>query len=132
MLKKYVMNFPKNIFNFSDKKMPTPNMEHLDLRDPDKATNNILSFLQSQSEIAEKQFKISRNLIFATIIIMILQVCFAFWFNYSNHNKQSELIKLIEIQSKQTEAISQMSLSLLDLQNQVQNLEKQNEVLSKK
>lgn len=36
--------------------------------------------------------------------------------------KQSELLKLTEAQSRLTENISQMSLSLLDLQNQVQIL----------
>jgi hypothetical protein len=118
-------------FNIPKMEMPKMNTDYINFRDPDEVTNSILSFMQTQSNIAQKQFKISRNLIIATIFIMILQVAFAFWFNRSNHNKQSELIELIQIQSKQTEAISQMSLSLLDLQNQVLTLEKENELLLK-
>lgn len=94
----------------------------VDLRDPDKATNNILTFLQHQSVSAEKQFKTSRNLILATIIIMILQIGYAVWTNYESNSKQNNLTKIIDTQSQQSEVISRMSLSLLDLQNQLQAL----------
>lgn len=117
---------------FSNFKLPEPNFDFINIKDPDEVTNKILCFLQSQSSIAEKQFKISKNLIIVTIFIMILQIGYAIWINYESNYKQNNLSKIIEMQSKQSEVISHMSLSLLDLQNQVQILEKENKVLSEK
>ena len=122
------MRIPKFDFSTHQKNFLTPNFEALlgDLRDPDEATNNILLFLQSQSQIAVRQFKTSRNLILATIIIMIIQIGYAVWINHESKSKQNSLTKIIDTQSQQTEIISRMSLSLLDLQNQVQTLEQEN------
>ena len=102
------------------------------LRDPDKFTKRILGFLTAQSETAEKQFKTSRNLIIATIVIMLLQIGYAIWTNYESNSKQNNLKTIIELQSQQSEAISRMSLNLLDLQNQVQTLEQENALLNQK
>ena len=97
-----------------------------DLRDPDEVTNNILAFLNEQNENAEKQFKTSRNLIIATIVIMILQIGYAVWTNSESNTKQNNLTKIIETQSQQSQAISRMSLNLLDLESQVRILEQEN------
>lgn len=121
----------KNLFNIPKYEPKMPNIE-LDLRDPDEVTNKILSFLQQQSRTAEIQFRTSRNLILATIVIMILQIGFAFWINYESNSKQNSLNKIIETQSQQSEVISRMSLNLLDLQNQAQTLEKENSRLKEK
>jgi hypothetical protein len=128
------MHVPKFDFSLHQKKALTPNFEALlgDIRDPDEATNNILLFLQSQSQIAVRQFKTSRNLILATIIIMIFQIGYAVWTNYESNSKQNSLTKIIDTQSQQTEVISRMSLSLLDLENQVRTLEQENARLNLK
>ena len=104
----------------------------MDLRDPDEVTNNILTFLKEQSKTAERQFKTSRNLILATIIIMILQVGYAFWTNYESNSNRNNLTKIIDTQSQQSEVISRMSLNLLNLQNQVRTLEQENVLLKEK
>ena len=110
-----------------------PNFENIiDFRDPDEAVNNVLSFLQAQSNTADKQYKTSTNLIIATIVIMILQIVIAVISIYKSNEEQNNLTKLVESQSQQSETISRMSLSLLDLHNQVNILEKENEVLRKK
>ena len=98
----------------------------MDLRDPDEVTNNILTFLKEQSKNAERQFKTSRNLIIATIIIMILQIGYAVWTNSESNSRQNNLTKIIDTQSQQSEVISRMSLNLLDLENQVRTLEQEN------
>jgi len=118
-----------NIPRFETPKIETPKFK---FKDPDSITKEILLFLQKASDIANKQFNTSKNLILTTIVIMILQIGYAVWTNYESNSKQSNLSKIIEMQSKQSETISQMSLSLLDLQNQVRILEKQNVKLSKK
>ena len=61
---------------------------------------------------------------------MILQIGYAIWTNSQSNSIQNNLTKLIDIQSQQSEVISRMSLNLLDLQNQVQILEKENNKLS--
>lgn len=100
------------------------------LKDPDEVTRQILEFLTEQSENAERQFKTSRNLIIATIFIMILQIGYAVWTNSESNSIQNNLIKVIDTQSQQSEVISRMSLNLLDLENQVQTLEQENARLS--
>ena len=101
-----------------------PNLT-LDLRDPDKATNDILAFLQTQSQIANRQFKTSRNLILATIFIMILQIAYAVWTNIEANSIQNSITKIIDTQSQQSEVISRMTLNLLGLENQVRTLEQE-------
>ena len=130
--KQTLMDF-NNIFNLPKFESPQINPEiYMDLRDPDKVTNNILDFLKEQSKNAEKQFKTSRNLIIATIIIMTFQIVIAGIDIAQSNSKQNTLIKIIDTQSQQSEIISRMSLSLLDLENQVRNLEQENERLNKK
>jgi hypothetical protein len=102
------------------------------MRDPDETTKKILSFLSEQSQIANRNFKTSRNLILVTIIIMFLQIGYAVWSNYETNSTQNNLKKIIDTQSQQSEGISRMSLSLLDLQNQVRTLEQENERLNQK
>ena len=123
----------KKIFNIPKFEQPQINPEiFMDLRDPDEVTNNILTFLKEQSKTAERQFKTSRNLILATIIIMILQVGYAFWTNYESNSNRNNLTKIIDTQSQQSEVISRMSLNLLNLQNQVRTLEQENVLLKEK
>ena len=90
------------------------------------AVNEVLRFLTDQSNIAERQFKTSRNLILATILIMIFQIGYAVWTNSESNSIQSNLTKIVDTQSKQSESVSRMSLNLLDLQNQVRILEQEN------
>ncbi len=103
-----------------------------DLGDQEKTAKLILQFLSDQSSISSRQFKTSRNLIIASILIMILQVAYAFWTNHETNSIQNKSNSIIEMQLKQSETISQMSLSLLDLENQVRNLETENELLKDK
>ncbi len=129
------MDFKKAFSNIGKINYPETgmsNIENFDFRDPDKVTTQILGFLTEQSETAEKQFTTSRNLILATIVIMILQIGYAVWTNSESNSKQNNLTTIIELQSKQSETISRMSLNLLDLQNQVQTLEQENELLIQK
>ncbi len=121
------INIPKN-------EMPKPNLDFIleNMRDPDETTKKILDFLSEQSRIAEKQFKTSRNLIFSTIIIMLLQIFISIYSFIQTDDKQNNLNTIIELQSKQSETISRMSLSLLDLENQVQTLEQENARLNLK
>ncbi len=119
------------MFNIPKFELPQINPEIFkDLRDPDEVTNNILSFLKEQGKMADRQFKTSRNLILATILIMIVQIGLAFWSNSELNSKQRSLNQLIETQSQQSETVSEMALSLVDLQNQVQLLEKENKELN--
>lgn len=117
-----------SIFNIPKFDPPKqPNFDFLlDLRDPDEVTNNILTFLREQSLNAKKQFKTSRNLIIVTIVIMILQIVIAGVSIALSNSEQKNLTKIIDTQSQQFEVISDMSTYLLDLQNQVQTLEKEN------
>ena len=122
-----------NIFKVSRFEPPKINPKVFEnLRDPDEVTKEILSFLKKQSDNAEEQFKTSKNLVIITILIMIFQIGYAVWFNKKSNHKQNNLTKIIETQLKQSETISQMSLNLLDLQNQVSNLEKEKIELLKK
>ena len=119
------------MFNIPKFDPPQINSEILmDLRDPDEVTNNILTFLREQSSNAEKQFKTSRNLIIATIVIMILQIVISGVSIVLSNSEQNNLTKIIDTQSQQSEVISNMSLNLLDLQNQVQALEQENALLN--
>lgn len=116
-----------SIFNIPKFEPPQINPEIFrDLRDPDEATNNILAFLQEQSRTAERQFKTSRNLILATIIIMILQIGYAIWTSSESNSIQNNLTKIIDTQSQQSESISRMSLNIIALENQVRTLEQEN------
>ena len=63
---------------------------------------------------------------------MFLQIGYAVWSNYETNSTQNNLKKIIDTQSQQSEGISRMSLSLLDLQNQVRTLEQENERLNQK
>lgn len=119
-----------NLFNIPKFEVPQINPEiYKDLRDPDEVTNNILTFLQKQSKSAERQFKTSRNLIIATIVIMIFQIGYAVWTNSESNIRQNNLVKIIEMQSQQSETISRMSLNLLNLEKQVQVLKQENKLL---
>ncbi len=121
------------MFNNPKFERPHVNPElYMNLRDPDEVTNNILTFLREQSKNAERQFKTSRNLIIATIAIMILQI-FITGFSISiSNSEQNNLTEIIDTQSKQSEVISRMSLSLLDLGNQVRTLKQENARLNQK
>lgn len=114
------------MINFNHLNWTPPEIPEFDLRDPDEVTSKILAFLTQQSNNAKKQFIVSRNLIIATIVIMILQIGYAVWTNYESNSKQSSITKIIDTQSQQSEVISRMSLNLLDLQNQVRTLEQEN------
>lgn len=120
------------MINFDNWNWTPPNIPDFDFKDPDEVTSKILVFLNEQSENAKKQFIVSRNLIIVTIVIMILQICYAFWINYESNSKQNNLTKIVDTQSRQSEIISRMSLSLLDVQHQVLTLEKENARLSQK
>jgi len=118
------------MINFKHLNWTPPEIPEFDLRDPDEVTSKILVFLTQQSNNAKKQFIVSRNLIIATIVIMILQIVYGVWTNYESNSKQNSLIQIIDTQSQQSEVISRMSLNLLDLQNQVRILEEENAKLN--
>lgn len=124
------MNIGTNAGSIPDLKGSS--FENFEFRNPDKITKKILKFLTSQSETAERQFRTSRNLIIATIFIMLFQIGYAIWSNSETNSIQNNLTKIIDTQSQQSEVISRMSLNLLDLQNQVRTLERENARLNQK
>ncbi len=112
------------MFNIPKFKSPQINHEiFLNLHDLHEVTKQILGFLGEQSKTAERQFKTSRNLIIATIFIMLLQIVIAGIDIIHSNSAQYNVTKVIEIQSQQSEVISRMSMNLLDLENQVLTLE---------
>lgn len=119
---------------FGSSDIPSPGITSLEeLSDKQTtAVNDVLVFLRAQSDTANKQFRTSRNLICSTIVIMILQIVIAGFSIGLSNSEQTNLTKIIETQSVQSETISQMSLHLLDLQAQVQTLEKEKQELLKK
>lgn len=98
---------------------------------------NLLNFLKvttiKQSETAETQEKTSKrqyNLsIFFTIVAIVISLI-PFFSKETNYNES--IIKITEKQSKQSETIINMHKNLLDLENQVKILRKQNEQLRHK
>ena len=98
---------------------------------------NLLNFLKvttiKQSETAETQEKTSKrqyNLsIFFTIVAIVISLI-PFFSKETNYNES--LIKITEKQSKQSETIINMHKNLLDLENQVKILGKQNEQMKPK
>ena len=125
--------------NFSDRisdelpefKSPLKKSEKLSKKQL-KKQSDLLEFSIQQGETADIQFKTSRNLIIASLFIMLFQIFYGFWTNSESNTKQNNLTTIIELQSKQSETISRMSLSLLDLQNQVRTLEQENARLNLK
>ena len=98
---------------------------------------NLLNFLKvttiKQSKTAETQEKTSKrqyNLsIFFTIVAIVISLI-PFFSKETNYNES--LIKITEKQSKQSETIINMHKNLLDLENQVKILGKQNEQMKPK
>lgn len=121
----------RNILKTSDYKLEIPNNDLIlkELKDPEEATKNILYFLKSQSAIANRQFKTSRNLIIATILMMFLQIIISAVSINQTKEKNNTQERLTEMQLKQSKVISHMTLDLLDLQNQIKNLEDKNDSL---
>ena len=97
-----------------------------------KKQSDLLDFSMQQGETADRQFKTSRNLIRFSLFIMIVQIFIAGFDIYQSNLKGSSLTTIVEIQSQQSETISNMSLNLLDLQSQVRNLEQENAQLKLK
>jgi|TARA_R110001583_G_scaffold187768_1_gene349259 hypothetical protein len=108
--------------------------------------NEILDFLKlvtlKQSETSErqyksadKQFKTTTKLTRFIIFLTLISICFMGYDYFKKDNQQVLIEKisvLIDKESQNTEVISDMSIRLLSLQNQVQTLEKENKLLLKK
>ena len=99
------------------------------IKDESITLKKILLIIDQQSETSKNQYKTSKNLVIVTIIIMIVQIGYSVWTNSESKNRQSSLTKIIETQSTQSELISRMSLNLLYLENQVNELKKKNDSL---
>ena len=92
--------------------------------------NTQLKTAELQSKTSDMQYKVSFFLTIAAIIISLIPLAKDFIFEKPNYNES--IIRISETQSQQSETISNMSTYLLDLQNQVQTLEKENELLIEK
>lgn len=88
-----------------------------------------LKTAEIQSKTSDKQYKVSIFLTVAAIIISIVPFAAELLVDKPNYNES--IIRLTESQSKLTEKVSDMSTYLLEIQNQVQTLEKENERLKK-
>lgn len=119
-LKKQNMNYPTyDLLRGSEKTQ----IEIRDLIDSQLKTAEI------QSKTSDKQYKVSIFLTVAAIIISLVPITTELFVDKPNYNES--IIRLTESQSKLTEKVSDMSTYLLDLQNQVQILEKENARLNK-
>jgi len=109
------MNYPTfDLLSGSEKTQ----MEIRDLIDSQLKTAEI------QSKTSDKQYKVSIFLTVAAIIISLIPVATELLIDKPNYNES--ILRLTESQSKLTGKVSDMSTYLLDLQNQVQTLEKEN------
>jgi len=105
----------------------TDEKTHIEIRD---LINTQLKTAKLQSKNSDKQYKVSVFLTITAIIISIIPLVKGVFFKEPNYNES--IIQIIETQSKQSETISNISIYLLDLQNQVRTLEKENEQLKEK
>ena len=88
-----------------------------------------------QSLISQKQSKTTNGLMLVSLLLTAITIIFMVKdFINKNNNKVliEKTIQLIDKESENTKIISRLSKNLLDLQNQVQILEKQNVKLPKK
>lgn len=115
-----------------------PDLRHL-FKKPDLTPQEILTFLKEnsaeQSETAIRQFRTSKRLTYLVIGISIISIIpIVKELIWSNQNKtlSEYILKIEEVNKQNTKVISELSIRLLDLQNQVQILEKQNGEISKK
>jgi len=88
-----------------------------------------LKTAEIQSKTSDKQYKVSIFLTIAAIIISLVPIATELLVDKPNYSES--INRIIDTQSKQSETISEMSTYLLDLQNQVRTLEKENERLKK-
>lgn len=115
-----------------------PDLRHL-FKKPDLTPQEILTFLKEnsaeQSDTAIRQFRTSKRLTYLVIGISIISIIpIVKELIWSNQNKtlSEYILKIEEVNKQNTKVISELSIRLLDLQNQVQTLEKQNGEISKK
>jgi|TARA_B110000240_G_C13252428_1_gene348051 hypothetical protein len=108
-----------------------PILESVDKTNKEQLHNikDTLFFLRAQGKKANKQFKTSKNLVIISLILMLFQIFHSFWVDNKYNERLNNTNKVFEMKLKSFETISQMSLNLLDLHNQVRILEKQNEQL---
>ena len=92
--------------------------------------NTQLKTAELQSKTSDVQYKVSLFLTIAAIIISLIPLVKDLIFEKPNYNES--IIRISETQSQQSETISNMTTYLLDLQNKVQSLEKENELLIEK
>lgn len=115
-----------------------PDLRNL-LKKPDLTPQEILTFLKDdsikQSETATRQFNTTKWLTYLIIGISIISITPTLIELFSpNQNKilSEHILKIEEENRQNSKVISELSIRLLDLQNQVQTLEKQNGEISKK
>jgi hypothetical protein len=89
-----------------------------------------LKTAELQSKTSDKQYKFSVFLTITAIIISFIPLVKELMFEKANYTES--IIRIIDTQSQQSETISNMSIYLLNLQNQVRTLEKENKQLIKK
>jgi hypothetical protein len=123
--------FDLSKLNTRNFKSPLEKSENLSKKQLEKQSE-LLDFLILQNLNSEKQYKVSRNLIIVSIFLVLFQIFYSIYSENKPNKIQNELSRIVETQSKTSEAISNTSLNLLDLQNQVQILEKENAQLNLK
>jgi hypothetical protein len=123
-LKVYLLNpmsYP--IFNVTDPKTEL----QIDIRN---LIDQQLKTSEIQSKTSDKQYRVSIFLTVTAIIISFIPLVKELIFEKPNYTES--ITRIIDTQLQQSETISNMSIYLLDLRNQVQTLEKENEILIKK
>jgi hypothetical protein len=115
------MNAP--IFDVIDPKTKL----QIDIRD---LIEEQLKISEIQSKTADKQHKASIFLTITAIIISLVPIVTELLIDKPNYTKSIAIIT--ESQSRLTEELSNMSNYLIEIQKQVQNLEKENELLKQK
>ena len=125
--------------NFSNKEYINPLKDSPNIDLIKNPAFDILEFLQAytleQSKTANKQFKTTKYLtyfIIAISIISIIPTLKELFYTNQNTILFERILELEEYKLQNTGIISDMSIHLLDLENQVKTLEKQNVMLSKK
>jgi hypothetical protein len=137
-LKRKPLEIPKTDFSNISENLISP--QELSEKQIEKQ-DEILEFLknvtieqaktsESQAQTSKIQYRLS---IFFTITAIIISLIPFFKDYYSEKpNYNESIINITENQSLLTEKLTDMSIYLLDLQNQVKTLEKQNEQLKSK
>lgn len=108
------------------------------INNPNLTQKEILNFLKensvSQSKTALNQFRTIRLLTIISVLFACISTFFIardYIYPKNNNDISIQLLQMLEERQSNTKIISELSVRLFDLQNQVKALEKENEVIRK-